>query len=74
MNVSAITVNNDSGKNMFIKYANHFMSFKSDEENIGSSVNQPQDISDKKISKVKGIETLTIFPKQVIEGKTIFTA
>ena len=27
-----------------------------------------------KLNKIKGIETLTIFPKQVIEGRTIITA
>ena len=29
---------------------------------------------DNKLNKIKGIETLTIFPKQVIDGKTIITA
>ena len=29
---------------------------------------------DSKLNKIKGIETLTIFPKQVIDGKTIITA
>ena len=27
-----------------------------------------------KIDKSKGIETLTIFPKQIVDGKTIITA
>ena len=29
---------------------------------------------EKKADKTKGIETLTIFPKQVVDGKTIITA
>ena len=29
---------------------------------------------DKKLDKSMGIETLTIFPKQVVDGKTIITA
>ena len=29
---------------------------------------------EKKIDKSMGIETLTIFPKEVIDGKTIITA
>lgn len=31
-------------------------------------------VVDKKIDKSMGIETLTIFPKQVVDGKTIITA
>ena len=31
-------------------------------------------VTDKKLDKSMGIETLTIFPKQVIDGKTIITA
>ena len=35
---------------------------------------QANPVQEKKIDKLKGIETLTIFPKQVIDGKTIITA
>lgn len=75
MKISSISANdNDSRRNMFIQYANQFMSFKSNQdESVEQSVSNPI-IQDKKSDKIKGIETLTIFPKQVIEGKTIITA
>ena len=68
MNVSAIT---DSKKNMFIKYANQFMSLN---HSYNSKVVEPPKDDD---NKQMGIETLTsysIFPKQVINGKTIYIA
>ena len=49
------------------------MSFKADptdEENVTKPEIEPV----KKSGKTMGIETLTIFPKQVIDGKTIITA
>ena len=74
MNISAISeCNPTSRKNLFIKYANQFMNFKanSDEEN---TISKPEIEPVKKLGKTMGIETLTIFPKQVIDGKTIITA
>ena len=68
MNVSSIS--STERKNMFISYANRFMNF-------GINREKPEiesEASEKKLDKVKGIETLTIFPKQVIDGKTVFTA
>ena len=73
MNVSSL--NNDSRKNMFIKYANSFMSNPTqtpDEIAEKAQTNLPQ-----KDNKSMGIETLTtfsIYPKQVVNGKTIITA
>ena len=73
MNVSAISANDSiSKRNLFIKYANRFMSFKANQD--GDSEAVAKAALDKKIDKTMGIETLTIFPKQVIDGKTIFTA
>ena len=74
MKISAISANNESKRDLFIQYANRFMSFKSNsddsnETSVTSPVNQV-----KKLDKSMGIETLTIFPKQVIDGKTIITA
>ena len=71
MQVSSVT---DSRRNLFIKYANHFMSNNgNDAENASKIlVSEPESAN-----KPKGIETLTaysIFPKQVINGKTIITA
>ncbi|MBQ9245925.1 hypothetical protein IJ182_06640 [bacterium] len=71
MNVSSIS--NSNIRNSFIKYANRFMSFKSGEED-GTTVTKPEIETEKKFTNVKGLETLTIFPKQVIDGKTVITA
>ena len=61
-----------SRRNLFIKYANSYMNFRAvNEEN--EPVSKPENESTK-TEKAKGIETLTIFPKQVIEGKTVITA
>ena len=73
MEVSSINANN-SRRNMFIKYANSFMS---------NPTQTPEDVAEKtqatvpNNNKSMGIETLTtfsIFPKQVVNGKTIITA
>ena len=74
MNISSISMNEDCRprRNLFIKYSNSFMSMPKGEE---SPVEKAKLLgSENKIDKVKGIETLTIFPKQVIDGKTIITA
>ena len=73
MNISSLT-DTTSVRNSFIKYANSFMNFKANQEdepenNSTNPINQ-----EKKLDKKMGIETLTIFPKQVIDGKTIITA
>ena len=72
MQVSAIS-SNQSRRNLFIEYANSFMNFKSNPESE-ESVTKPEIEPVKKTGKKMGIETLTIFPKQVIDGKTIITA
>ena len=70
MQVSAIS--NQSRRNLFIEYANKFMSFKANQDNEETSTKPIEPV--KKLGKDMGIETLTIFPKQVIDGKTVFTA
>ena len=76
MNVSSISAaDSNARRNLFIQYANQFMSFKAESENtdevLGTTpVIQPVQKHDKSM----GIETLTIFPKEVIDGKTIITA
>ena len=72
MKVSAISPN-QSRKNLFIEYANRFMNFKANEDGA-ETVTKPEIEPIKKFGKDMGIETLTIFPKQVIDGKTIITA
>lgn len=70
MNISAISAHENS-RNLFIKYANSFMSAPRMSNNDEETKN---DAENKKLDKKMGIETLTIFPKQVIDGKTVITA
>ncbi len=73
MKVSSITDSRDR-RNLFIEYANSFMNFKANpDENTENNTTNPVN-QEKKLDKKMGIETLTIFPKQVIDGKTIITA
>lgn len=72
MQVSAISAN-QSRRNLFIQYANSIMNFKAAQEGE-EPVTKPALEPVKKTGKNMGIETLTIFPKQVIDGKTIITA
>lgn len=71
MKVSAISQEN-SRRNLFIEYAN-FMNFKANDDG-GELVTKPDIEPVKQTGKNMGIETLTIFPKQVIDGKTVITA
>ena len=74
MNVSAISSNDsDSRRNLFIQYANHFMGLKANQEGDAEAIAKPI-AAEKKVNKTMGIETLTIFPKQVVDGRTIITA
>ena len=47
----------------------NFKAVNEENEPVFKSENEPL-----KTEKSKGIETLTIFPKQVINGKTVITA
>ena len=74
MKVSAISLSEDSisRKNIFIKYANSFMS----SPEVDNPIEKANEVNNKKLTKM-GIETLesfTIFPKEVVDGKTIITA
>ena len=71
MNVSQISVSDSNSRNAFIKYANMFMGMKAsdDSSNESAPINP-----DKKADKIKGLETLTIFPKEIIDGKMVITA
>ena len=74
MNVSSIQSSEHClRRNLFIKYANSFMSAPDNEEAIEKTA-LANHLNNKKIDKTMGIETLTIFPKQVINGKTVITA
>ena len=73
MNVSSIT-DTRVRRNLFIEYANSFMNFKANQDADSDNVITNPVNQDKKVDKKMGIETLTIFPKQVIDGQTIITA
>ncbi len=75
MQVSAISPEEGAlRRNFFIKYANSFMSNPTEDVEEAAEKASNANPDDKKVDKVKGIETLTIFPKQVIEGRTVITA
>ncbi len=76
MNISSVSLgeNNSQRRNMFIKYSNSFMSMMNGNNNAIEKAQKANPVNDKKLDKSMGIETLTIFPKQVIDGKTIITA
>ena len=78
MEVSAISkISQGNRRNLFIRYSNSFMSVpqnvnpyaKANEANIVSNAS--------KVDKKMGLETLenfTIFPKEVVDGRTIIKA
>ena len=68
MNVSSISLNDNC------KYSNSFMSMMNGGNGAIEKAQKVNPVTDKKLDKSMGIETLTIFPKQVIDGKTIITA
>ena len=79
MNVSSIAMSNPVRRNLFIQYANSFFGANgniqnSNEEIDGEISPMPPTKINKNSDKSMGIETLTIFPKEIIDGKTIITA
>ena len=75
MNISSISAKDSiARRNAFIEYANHFLNFKAKNDGDDTPVSKPDVEPVNKLGKNMGIETLTIFPKQVIDGKTIITA
>lgn len=77
MNVSSISQSENCRprRNLFIRYSNSFMSMTNGNSEAVERAQKANPTSeDNKLNKIKGIETLTIFPKQVIEGRTIITA
>ena len=69
MNVSSISLNDNCKprRNMFIKYSNSFMSMMNGGNEAIEKAQKVNPVTDKKLDKSMGIETLTIFPKQVID-------
>ena len=76
MNVSSISMSNPARRNLFIQYANSFYGsvVNGNEEVDGDISPMPPTKPDQKTDKNLGIETLTIFPKEVIDGKMVITA
>ena len=60
-------------KNMFINYSNSFMSMMNGGEKAVEKA-QKANIPAENADKSMGLEILTIFPKEVKDGKTIITA
>ena len=78
MKISAISLSEDCKprRNSFIQFANSFMSNPTVENPIEKAIKSNPTEEDTKPAKL-GIENLqefTIFPKEVIDGKTIITA
>lgn len=62
-------------RNLFIQYANSFMSNVDNKENESIEKTQKlEKLQEHKDDKTMGIETLTIFPKEIKDGKMIITA
>ena len=79
MKISAISksLDEDSKRNFFIRYSNSFMSSPTSESPIEKSIfantNKVQDSKNKKMG-IENLQEFTIFPKEVVDGKTIITA
>lgn len=73
MKISAISQNptdEDLRRSMFMRFSNSFMSAPE-----GSNpVEQANEVKKTARMGIENIQELTVFPKQVIDGKTIITA
>ena len=79
MEISAISriANSGNRRNLFIRYSNSFMSspegvnpfVKANESNLLSNVSK----TNKKMG-IENLEEFTIFPKEVVDGRTIIQA
>ena len=77
MKISAISQdNNNQRRNLFIQFSNSFMS----STGVDSSVEKINKIAKQSIENkpaklgIENLQEFTIFPKQVVDGKTIITA
>ena len=73
MKISAISQiseeNSNHRRNLFIQYSNSFMSMPK-VDNVFSKANN----ANKQKMGIENLEEFTIFPKEVVNGKTIITA
>lgn len=81
MKISAISQNSAENcnprRNLFIRYSNSFMSMPNVEENPAAKAMKANPIEVPEKPAKMGIENLqefTIFPKEIVDGKTIITA
>ena len=74
MKVSAISLSEDCKprRNSFISYMNSFMSMP-EKENVYAKANNANNQKVQKMG-IENLEEFTIFPKEVVDGKTIITA
>ena len=73
MNVSAITpISNECTprRNLFIRFANSFMS----SPEIENPVDKANDANKPAKLGIENLQEFTIFPKEVVDGKTVITA
>ena len=79
MKISAISqdnYNNSQRRNLFIQFANSFMAAPETEtpvEKINKIAKQTIETKTSKLG-IENLQEFTIFPKQVVDGKTIITA
>ena len=73
MQISAISQSEECKprRNSFISFANSFMSMP-ENNNIFAKANAANNKAQK--MGIKNLESFTIFPKEVVDGKTIITA
>ena len=74
MQVSAISQSEECKprRNSFISFANSFMSMPENNNNAFTKANTANPKSQK--LSIENLEEYTIFPKEVVNGKTIITA
>ena len=74
MKVTAITLSEDCKprRNSFISYMNSFMSMP-EKENVFEKANNANLQKTQKMG-IETLEEFTIFPKEIINGKTVITA
>ena len=76
MKVSAITnLSSDEvqRRNAFIRYSNNFMSAPEVEEPQGKAFAANKKLKNEKMG-IENLEQFTIFPKEVVDGRTVITA
>ena len=76
MKVSAITsLSSDEvqRRNAFIRYSNNFMSAPEVEEPQGKAFAANKKSRNEKMG-IENLEEFTIFPKEVVDGRTVITA